>query len=133
MSCTDCPDVYELCVNENSQRDYEATLKDKAGVVVPLAALTDILLTLRDRATGAVINDRDAVSVKNADGGTFHATSGLFTMIFDELDNVLNDETLAIEEHVATFTATWAGGDHQHSWDVIVRVKNLGTIEPEEP
>lgn len=124
MSCSDCPETFEICVNEGSEIDYTATLKDKTDAAVPLASLTDIVLTLKDVETGEVINSRDAVSVKNTDGGTFHATSGLFTMTFDEDDNAIVTATARKEKHIATFLATWAGGQHQ--WDVIVKVQNLG-------
>lgn len=124
MSCNDCPEVFELCVNEGSEVDYTATLLDKAGAPVPLVSLTDIKVTLKDVETGDVINTRNAQSVKNTAGGTFHATSGLFTMTFDESDNAIVTATARKEKHLATFLATWTGGQHQ--WDVIVRVQNLG-------
>jgi len=119
-----CPEVYELCVNEGSQRDYTATLLDKAGAAVPLASLTALTITLKDVETGGVINVRTAQSVKNANNGTYHATSGLFTMAFQALDNVIVTSTIRTEKHLATFLATWSGGQHQ--WDVLLKVKNLG-------
>jgi hypothetical protein len=126
MSCSDCPEPFELCVNEGSEKRYTSTLsEDEAGAdPVTLAQLTDIVVTLRDAETGDVINNRDAQSVKNQNGGTFHATSGLFTMTFDEDDNVIVTATARKEKHIATFLATWATGQHQ--WDVVVRVQNLG-------
>lgn len=124
MSCNDCPEVFELCANEGSEVDYTAILLDKAGSPVPLVSLTDITVTLKDYETGGIINNRDAQSVKNTAGGTFHATSGLLTMTFDEDDNAIVTATTRKEKHIATFLATWSGGQHQ--WDVIVRVQNLG-------
>jgi hypothetical protein len=124
MSCSDCPEPFEICVNEGSEVDYTATLKDKADAPVPLASLTDLKITLKDYETGEIINSRDALSVKNMNGGTFHATTGLFTMTFDEDDNTIQTATARKEKHIATFLATWTGGQHQ--WDVIVRVQNLG-------
>ena len=125
-----CPDVHELCVNEASQREYTATLRDKpiapatVGDPVPLASLTALTITLKDVETGGVINTRTAQSVKNANNGTYHATSGLFTMAFQALDNIIVDPLIRTEIHLATFLATWSGGQHQ--WDVVVKVKNLG-------
>jgi hypothetical protein len=125
MSCSDCPEVFELCVNEGAQKDYIATLLDKAGTAVPLASLTDITLTLKDVATGAIVNSRDAQSQKNAGNGTYHATSGLFTMSFQPDDAAIVNASSISEKKIATFLATWSGGG-QHQWDVIVKVKNLG-------
>lgn len=124
MSCHTCPTVFEMCVNEGAQKSYLATLLDKSDVAVPLSALTDIVLTLKDYTTGDVINSRNVQSVKNTNGGTFHATSGLLTMAFDEDDNIIASAASRKEKHIATFLATWSGGQHQ--WDVIVQVKNLG-------
>jgi hypothetical protein len=124
MSCSDCPEPFELCVNEGSQKEYSATLLDEDDAPVVLASLADIVVTLKDFETGEVINGRDAQSVKNANGGAFHATTGAFTMDFDEEDNVIVTETNRKEKHIATFLATWNGGQHQ--WDVIVRVQNVG-------
>ena len=123
MSC-DCSETFEICVNEGSQKEYSAILKDQDDAPVPLAALTDIVVTLKDVETGEVINDRDAQTVKNANGGTYHATTGALTVLFSELDNVIVTDGSRTERHIATFLATWSGGRHQ--WDVIVKVKNLG-------
>lgn len=125
MSCANCPESFEICVNEGSTVDYTATLTDKAGVVIPLSSLTSLALTLKNVENGEIINNRDAVDVKNANNGTYHATSGLFTMNFQPEDAAIENETARVDRHVATFHAVVAGGD-ELQWDVFLKVKNVG-------
>lgn len=124
MSCTNCPEPFELCIEEGGEVDYQATLLDKAGGPVPLVAITDLTLTLTNKASGTVINSRASASVKNTGGGTYHATSGLFTMTFAAADNPIVNAAKSVERHIATFQATWSGGGAKN-WEVIVSVRNL--------
>lgn len=125
MSCGTCPDVFELCVNEGSTVKYTAYLKDNANVLVPLVSLTSLVLTLKNVSDGSVVNSRTAQDVKNVNDGTYHATSGLFTMQFQTDDAVIVNESARIDKHIATFKAVVSGGD-ELQWDVILKVKNLG-------
>ncbi len=100
-------------IREATTAQYTATLKDETGTVIPTADMTAITLTLYNDATAAIINSRDAQSVYDANGGTLHATSGLFTMIFTPADSPIVDTTLAHgvrEIHIARFDFTWASG-----------------------
>lgn len=108
-------------VNEQTSFQIQETLKDATNAPVQLAALSGLTLTLYDAKTGTAI--RTAQSVKNANGGTFHATSGLFTMTFTPTDAALITATEPEEHHVAEFTATFTGGGA--TWEKHLWVRNL--------
>jgi uncharacterized phiE125 gp8 family phage protein len=90
-----------------------------------------LTLTLYDAKTGGVIGLRNAQTVLNANGGTVHATSGLFTMTFTQADLAMVTATEDEELHVAIFQATWAGGGTPWREDLWVRNMPLtATIMP---
>src|SRR5687768_4687906 len=87
----------------------EVTLLDEDGAAVPLAGLSTLTLTYTDTASALVINSRTAQNVKNANNGTFHATSGLFRWDMQAADTALpSGETQA--EYVGVLTVTTSGG-----------------------
>lgn len=104
-------------------------------VPVTLDELTDLTLTLYHHVDGTdedadtIINSRNGVSVKNANGGTFHATNGEFTMHFSSDDNPIvgSVEPGATEDHEALFIATWGTGG-QKVWIVRLRVRSLAHV-----
>lgn len=99
-------------VEERSSAQYKATLKDEAGSVIALSDLTTITATIysEDSSTKAVINSRNAQDIKNANGGTFHATSGLLTLDLSEADNQVLDSALPRERHIVQLDFTYNGG-----------------------
>lgn len=130
MSCDNECEPFETCVEQDGSFEYSATLKKKDGSAVTLAELDDITLTLTNQANGEVINNRDDVSVKNANGGTFHATTGAFTFDFAPADNPITEDGADSrrEKHVAMFTATWGSGAYGKRWGVIITVDNLDKL-----
>ena len=95
-------------VMEKTTPIYTCYLYDAAGAAVPSANIVSIVMTLWAAKTGTVINSRDGQSVFNANQGTYHATSGLFTMAWVVGDTTIIDTTLAageLEEH--KFQLTW--------------------------
>lgn len=109
---------------------HQATLRDENGDPVPAASVTAITLTLYNGTPDQVINSRDAVSVLNANGGSLHATSGVFRMDFVSADNPIVDtavEEFQYEPHYALFVATWGTGK-RHSWIVKLRVRQLHRV-----
>lgn len=121
----------DYLVNEQTAFQIQQTLKRETGVPVPAADLTALMLTLYDAKTGAVVNSRTASDVKNANGGTVHATSGLFTMTFAPADMALITATESEEHHVAIFEAAWSGGGAK--WQDNLWVRNLAltaTVAP---
>ena len=106
-------------VPEGSSRRYRTVLKDADGVVIPAASISAITLTLKDVATATVVNSRTNQTVLNANGGTLEALTGVFTMVFSALDNVILG-TSAYETRRATFKVTYVGGveNHEVTWPV---------------
>ncbi len=123
-------------VNEGSTAVYTATLKDEADTVIPLAAMTTLVLTLYNKekqglldTSGVqvdnIINSRNALDVLNDNNVTYHATSGLLTWTMQKEDNTIVDDTLDSELHTALFTFTWSSGTKDGAHQVEIRVKNL--------
>ena len=52
-------------LTERTSAEYTATLKDAAGIVLPLTAIDTATLTFKDVKTGTVINSRTAQNIKN--------------------------------------------------------------------
>lgn len=122
---------FVITVNEGDAVEYQLTLQDEAGVPLPLATLTTLRLWLTDEASGTTINSRSNQDVKNANDGTYHATSGLFTMVLSAADNPIVSATLRElqpEMHRALLEAVWTSGGipRQKRWEVLIRVVNLG-------
>ena len=110
---------------ERSSGVVVATLRDEAGVAVPLATMTTLTLTLRDQATRAIVNTRDRQNVLNANNVTFGATDGLVTWAVQPAD--LECVSGGNEEvRRALFTARWSGGSREHSWVILIPIENAG-------
>lgn len=103
-------------------------LKDEAGVVIPLASLQTIVWTHYNDADGAIIHARTAVDIKNANGGTVHATSGACTLTVTPLDNVMVDATKRREWHVAFIKWTYNGGLGVGEKEIAFPVVNLSKV-----
>lgn len=102
---------------------YSAVLLDETGTPVPASSLSALKLTLKDQATGAIINSRNAQSVLNANNVTVDA-SGNLVWSLQPLDNPILNPELNTETHLATFVATWSTGRLNHV--VSIPVQNLG-------
>ena len=106
-------------VFEESSRTVTFTLKDQAGVVVPLADIDTITLTLYDFGTYSgtvtspsrgIINGRIDQDVKNTNDVTVHATTGLVTWVMQPDDNVIVVKRRLVERHFAEFHIETTGG-----------------------
>src|SRR5262245_35761022 len=98
----------DFYVNEKTTALYTATLKDELSVAIPVASVSTIPLTLYDRTTGTIINSRDHVDGKNANGVTIDSGGNLaWTMV--PADNAIIGYW-DVEEHVALFEWTLPSG-----------------------
>jgi hypothetical protein len=104
-------------VNERSDAEYVCTFVNGAGETIDDSAISAIVATLSDVASGTIINSRDGQNVLNAAGGTL-AADGTFTLLLGRTgagatqnDN-LRVGTLDPEEHrlVLEVTFTRPGG-----------------------
>jgi len=80
-------------------------------VALTKAQILTLTMTLFDKTTEAIINSRNAVSVKDVAGGTL-TTAGVLTMKLDPADQVIAGtlSTGGKETHVIRFNYTWNDG-----------------------
>jgi hypothetical protein len=104
------------------------TLNDELGVPVPLTGLQTLVWTHYNESDGAIVNARNAVNIKNLNGGTVQATSGACTLILTPADNVILDSTKRSEWHVAYIKGTYNAGAGVVEKEVAIRVVNLSKV-----
>ena len=104
----------------NASAIYTATLVDGSGNPVGGNLLDSLTLTLKDKATGQVINGRDAQDVLNKAGVTL---SNLGALVWDvtPLDNTIVHVGAKVEEHEAEFVWEWAAHIGRHKFTILVR------------
>lgn len=129
-------------VNEHSSAEYSADLKDQDGNPVGVANLTLARLTLYDRDTDTVLNERDDQDILNANDVTIEDVTAGSTITRTRLvwalqpeDNVvIRQARLSGEPHLALFSFEWAGGGHHHHQATIyVRPLQHVPRDAEEP
>lgn len=111
----------------------EFTLTDYDGVTpVSVAAVTAATLTLLDKDTDAIINERSAVDVRTKLG-----TNGRFSMLLSADDNVIvnPDERVDEEVHVALITITAAGAEapitfKREFWITVLNQREVANESP---
>lgn len=118
---------YGDAVPDRTTAQYQTTLLDSDDNPIADAAISDILATLVRVSDGAVINSRDAQSVHNANGGTMHSTSGLFTLQFDEADTAADTGGDRFQRRRLTLDVTLVAGGRQ-THDVQFFVEDLLAI-----
>ena len=113
---------------EKKTAEFTATITKLDGTTpVLLANLDAVTLTLFVEKGGAIINSRNAADIKNANGGTVHATSGLLTLLLspDDMVTVLTGQLFEI--HIAliewTYDTTQKGGQ-----EIAFRVRNFAKV-----
>lgn len=132
--CDETP--IEFCVEEKGTRRYTATLRDQDDQPVPGASITSIRMRLIDEAdefnaAPTYLNTRDGGAgtkgnVHNQNGGTFHPTSGQFTMLFESADFPIADVTQRIERKIIIFEFAYTGGVKRRRLTAIV--ENLPAV-----
>lgn len=106
MICFNVPDL----VAERSTKLYTATLKDETQTPIQLVDVVSIKLTLYNVDTAlTIVNARDHVDIKNANGGTFHATSGLLSFLFTPLDTAILTDGNSAEIRKALIEVVYSG------------------------
>lgn len=116
-------------INELNSAFVEFDVVDEQGNPVPLAAIATFTIDLFDDRTGAVINNRANLNIKNTNGGTYHATTGHATFTFESNDNpIIGAWSRGYREtHTARFTLTW-GSSGYWSGEVQLKVANLQRV-----
>jgi hypothetical protein len=97
-------------VKEKSSALVTGVLKDENGAPLGLADVDTLTATLYDKTSGAIINGRNAQTIKNANGGEVDA-AGNFKLHLSANDNVIIDGTIiGVEPHVLIVEWTYAVG-----------------------
>lgn len=109
-------------IPEQSNAKYTAYLTDETDTVIPASDLGTMTLTLRDKATGTVINSRSAQNVLNANNVTVHASSGLVTWSIQSADVTPVNRNQPYAEHQAEFVVTWATGTKSMKHAVLLKI-----------
>lgn len=111
--------------NQGVTKIIATTLLDEDDDPIPTATLTTITATLYVRKGGAIINDRDAQDVKNANGGTY--ADGAFELKLSAIDNPHTGMD-PIEEHVLLLRWTYNGGADVGVEEILLRVRDVGRL-----
>lgn len=118
--------VYLGSINEATTGRYTATMYDETGTVIDGTALTTLTLTLYDKATGTIINSRNAQDVNGTNGVALTATGGLtWTIAYADTAMVGTKE---IERHVGVFVGTWSSGTKKFVHEVEMDVVNVTKV-----
>ncbi len=111
--------------DEHETARYTSIVKDDVGVAIPAADLTTLTLTLyqkSDRTT--IINSRDAQNILNANNVTVDS-SGNLVWLMQPADNIVSDQDLDKESHIALFQYTWNSGVKRASHPVEIMVHRV--------
>lgn len=107
-------------LNEGTTGSYSCTLTDTAGAAISSASVSAITATLRDVETGAIVNNRDAQNVLNANGGTL-AVGGVFTLILSAADTAQSSTGRTLQARRLTLAVTYDDGTLTHEVTFYVR------------
>lgn len=113
-------------ITEKTTARLTGQLLDETGAGVPASSLTTLKLTLYDKLTGTVINSRDQQDVLNTNDVTID-NSGNLVWTMKPADNVILDDTLNVETHVALFEATWSSSKAANM-ELEFQVRNLARV-----
>lgn len=116
-------------VDEHETATFTAYVRDETGTVIPSADLTTLTLTLYQKKTPtSKINSRNAQDILNDNNVTVHATSGLVTWLMQPEDNIVSDQSLDKESHIALFQWSWNSGAKQASEQIEIQVRRVTNV-----
>lgn len=110
---------------EGANLRLTGVLEDAAGN--PISAVNTITVTWYDRATGTVINGRNAQNINGVNGGSVDGSGNFVLELTGSTDLVLINKALAREVHVALIEFTYGAGKHG-VFEYVVTVENLVNV-----
>lgn len=110
-------------INEQTSGRYSCQLVDENGL--GFGGVVSLSLTLFDKNTLTIINNRSAQDVLNTNNVVFDTATGILTWDLQPADNAIVDDTRRVEEHRARFTAKWSGSSKQVNDEIVLKVINL--------
>jgi hypothetical protein len=115
-------------INERSTARYTSgPLTDEDGAVVAGSILSSATLTLYDERTGTIINSRNKQNVNQANDVTI-SDAGVVSWLLKPADNVIVNNKLIRETHVAVFDFRWDAGESRAVHDMKILVNNVGNV-----
>jgi hypothetical protein len=114
-------------IRERCTHLYTATIADEAGAAIPGGSLTSLTLTLYDKASGSIINGRNAQNVLNANGVAVDG-AGQVAWTISEADSVHLAGNGRVETHVALFRWTYASGAKAGHAEVYLQVQDTPRV-----
>ena len=100
-------------------------LVTELDVPVTLAQVGTLQFWLFNDATGIAINGKTAIDIKNANGGTVHATTGACTLALAPADNPIVTPGNRSEVHIAYIKCVANGGALVINKEIAFTVRNL--------
>lgn len=120
---------YEGRMNELTTGVYTGSLVDDTGAAIGAASLVTLTLTLYDAITKTYINARNAQNILNANNVTVDSSGNLIWSV-QALDNLIVNDTLSTELHVALFQWTYGAGAAKSGKHAVgIRVVNFETAQ----
>lgn len=119
-----------LC--ELSSAILTATLTDETDAPVAGNLVSQMTLTLFDKDTEEVINQREDQDVLNANGGSLSA-QGIFTLVLDPLDLVILYPVNNIESRIARLDWKYGSPPKTGRAEIEFPVENLHLLETPAP
>lgn len=101
--------VQEDRINEETNALIKVVLYDENNSTVPGSALSSLTMTLYDKNDESIINNREDIDAKNANGGTIDE-SGNFTFLLTPQDTKIIHDELKEEIHVCLLEFGYGAG-----------------------
>lgn len=123
-------------INEKSTARIDGLkLTDETGAAIAGTSLATFTLTLYDRLTGSIINNRNAQDIKGGGSGANDVTideSGNVVWTMRSTDNVLvATDAPEFEDHIALFEWTWGSNPvKRSSEEYVLRIKRVLKVGP---
>lgn len=107
---------------EQTSIKYKASIVDEDNEIV--TSLDAVSVTIFEKKSGIILNDRKQQNILNVSGGSFSNTDGVFTLQLDPDDNKMISKRENFEDHVVRFDYIYNGtktGRHA----IMIRLLNL--------
>lgn len=116
-------------IPERTSWVYKCTLVDQDGNPIPRLGLTSLTLTIYVQTAGnPIVNAVQAVNILNAGRGQVGDTDGSLAIHFFAADNVILNDALPQETHVALVQGTYNGGQDGFNREIVFKVKNMTRV-----
>lgn len=117
--------VLQTILTEGATAVYSCTFTDRDGTPIVSGAVTALTATLRDIASGIILNSREDQDVLNTNGGTL-GLAGAFSLTLTPDDLAMLSDGWAVQQRRLVLTVTYDVGTLVH--EVIFSVRDVDRI-----